>query len=185
MLAINDLKAGTFIEYKKEPYLVISVNHLKLGRGGAILQTKLKNLITNNVLRKNFKGNDKFGEPNLEKILAQFLYRQNDQFHFMDEKTYEQFSLSQKQIGPKGAFLKEGAKVTIINFNNKPINVDLPLKINLEVVEAPPGVRGNTAQGGTKQVILETGAKIIVPLFIKKGDQVRVNTETGEYVERA
>ncbi len=186
MLGINDLKIGTNIEYNNEPYTVIASQHVKLGRGGAVQQTKLKNLINGNVISKNFKGNDKFQEPDLTKNKAQFLYQDSGVFYFMDETNYEQFSLSQKQVGRRAQFLKDGASVDVLYFNSQPINIEIPLKIVLEVIEAPPSVRGDTAtKTGTKQVILETGAKITVPLFIKKEDKIRVNTETGEYVERA
>lgn len=185
MLNINDLKIGTNIEYNGEPYTVIASQHVKLGRGGAVQQTRLKNLIKGNVLSKNFKGNDKFQEPDVTKNKVQFLYKDSKIFYFMDETTYEQFGLSQKEIGLKAQFLKEGTSADVLIFKGQPITIDLPMKVALEVADAPPDVRGDTAQGGTKQVILETDAKLTVPLFIKKGDKVRVNTETGEYVERA
>lgn len=185
MLDINDLKIGTNIEYNGEPYTVIASQHVKLGRGGAVQQTRLKNIINGNVISKNFKGSDKFQEPDIAKNKVQFLYKDAGIFYFMDETTYEQFGLSQKQIGLEAQFLKEGTSANVLIFKGRPITIDLPLKVALEVADAPPGVRGDTAQGGTKQVTLETGAKLTVPLFIKKGDKVRVNTETGEYVERA
>lgn len=184
MIEINDLKIGTKIEFKGEPYQVIFSRHIKLARGGAIVQTKLKNLITGNVISQNFKGNDKFTEPDLTTTKAQFLYREGDAYHFMDQETYEQYSLNLKQLKTKAKFLKEGASLQVINFNGQPINIDLPTKVILEVSKAPPGVRGNTAQGGSKQVTLETGAKITVPLFVQEGDKIRINTETGKYVER-
>lgn len=185
MLGITDLKVGAKIEYNGEPYQVIASRHVKMGRGGAIQQTKLKNLITGNVINQNFKGNDRFKEPDLVQTKAQFLYHDGEEYHFMDEGTYEQFSLDRKQLGVKVNYLKEGATVTIVLFNDQPITVEIPTKIVLAVKKAPPGIRGNTAQGGTKQVTLETGAQLAVPLFIKEGDKVRVNTESGEYVERA
>ncbi len=185
MLGITDLKVGVKIEYNNEPYQVITSRHVKMGRGGAIQQTKLKNLITGNVINQNFKGNDRFTEPDLAQTQAQFLYHEDQEFHFMDEGTYEQFSLNHKQLGLKASYIKEGASVTIVRFNDQPMTVEIPTKVVLEVKKAPPGVRGNTAQGGTKQVTLETGALLSVPLFIKEGDKIRVNTETGEYVERA
>jgi len=184
MLNINDLKAGITIEYKDEPYQVLSSHHVKLGRGGAIQQTKLKNLVTGNVIKQNFKGNDKFSKVELQSRQAQFLYREWDRFHFMDQENYDQFSLDKGKLDTKIDFLKEGSEVLVINFNDHPINIKLTPKIVLEVKKAPPNIRGNTTQGGTKQVILETDAKITVPLFIKAGDKIRINTETRKYVER-
>ena len=185
MLDINDLKIGVNVEYNGEPYAVIVSRLVKIGRGGAVLQTKLKNLITGSLISKNFKGSDKFPEADIAKSKAQFLYQERENFYFMDETSYEQFSLSAKQIQREAPFLKEGAKVEVLNFNHTPINISLPTKVVLEVRDAPPGVRGDTAQGGTKQITLETGAAITAPLFVKKGDKVVVNIETGEYVERA
>jgi len=186
MLDINDLKIGINVEYNDQPYIVIFSRHVKIGRGGAVLQTKLKNLITGNVISKNFKGSDKFPEADIAKSKAQFLYQERENFYFMDEANYEQFALSLKQIGSQAQFLKEGTKVEVLNFNHQPINISLPTKVILEVKDAPPGTRGDTARkSGTKQVVLETGSVITAPLFIKKGDKIKINTETGEYAERA
>jgi len=185
MLGINDLKIGTAFKYKGEPYEIVKAQHVKIGRGGAILQTKIKNLKTGQVLEENFKSSDKFKEPDLHRSRANFLYQEDNKYYFMDEKSYEQFSLTKDQIGEKANFIKEGASVDLLNFEDKAINIELPIKVELEVKQTPPGVRGDTAQGSaTKEATLETDYKIKVPLFIKTGDIIRVNTETGKYVER-
>jgi len=185
MLSITDLKTGAIIQYNNEPYQVVFAQHVQMGRGGAIMRTKLKNLITGNSLEKTFKPGDKFDEADLSKTKANFLYAEGENYFFMNNETFEQFSLSKAQIGEKMGYIKEGMDADIVVFNNKPINIDIPIKIDLKVAQTPEGVRGDTAQGSvTKEATLETGQVIKVPLFIKKGDVIRVNTETGKYVER-
>jgi elongation factor P len=185
MLNLPKVKVGTMVEVDGDPYEVIYREHSKIGRGGAVLRTKIKNLKTGNVMSRTFQGSETLKEADLSRSKAQYLYRESDQYHFMDEKNYEQFSLSQEQLGDLAKFLKEGTSVSILLFKEKPVNVDLPIKLELKVIEAPPALRGNTADGGTKQVKLETGQTITVPLFIKEGDTVKVNTRDGKYVERA
>ncbi len=184
MLSISKIKSGKNIILNGEPYKVIYDEHSKMGRAGAVLRTKLKNLKTGMVLDKTFQGADKVEEADIEKSFAQYLYKDGDNFVFMDVKSYEQFSLSSKIIGNLADFLTEGIEVAIINFENNPINMELPVKIKIKVIDSPPGVRGDTASGGDKVVTLETGAKITAPLFIKKGDVIVVNTEKKEYVSR-
>ncbi|MCK4744912.1 elongation factor P [Candidatus Parcubacteria bacterium] len=184
MLSINEIKLNKTIKINNEPYSVVSAQHLKIGRGGAILKTKLKNLISGNVLDHTFKGADKAEEADLARSKADFLYQEGDEYFFMDQVSFEQFSFDKNLLGAKTDFLKDGLEVDVLNFEDSPVAIDLPKKVELKVVEAPPGIKGDTAQGGTKQVVLETGATINVPLFINADDIVRVNTETGKYVER-
>jgi elongation factor P len=156
-----------------------------LGRGGAILRAKLKNLLTGALIDFTFKGNEKIEEAQMSRSKAQFLYKDDEKLHFMNMQDFEQFSLSRNQIGQSGDFLKEGIEVDVLNWNGRPINISLPIKIDLKVAKTEPAVRGNTAQGSvTKPAILETGGKVQVPIFVKVGDIIKVNTETGEYVER-
>jgi len=184
MLSINDLKVGTIFKYEDAPYQVLKASHLKMGRGSAVLQTKIKNLKTGNNLEKNFKSSEKFESADIEKKKADYLYRDGDKCYFMDEE-YEQFFLSAELIQDELEFIKESSAVDIIYFSGSPIGVELPPKVELKVVEAPPAVRGDTAQGSvTKLIKLETGAEVQAPIFIKDGDIVKINTETGEYVER-
>jgi len=185
MLSINEIKQGTLIQVSGEPYVVLKAEHHKMARGGAVLKTKLKNLIVGNVIEKTWQGNDRAEEAETEKKKVNYMYKDDKEAYFMDNQTYEQFSLPLEQIGSKQNFLKDGIDVDILYFQDKPVAIDLPIKIELKVISAPPGVKGNSAGSVTKQVELETGAKINVPLFINEGDVIRVNTETGEYVERA
>jgi len=185
MLNLNEIKVGRVIQISAEPYIVIKTDHHKMGRGGAVLKTKLKNLISGSILDKTFQGNDKAEEADIEKKKANFMYKDDAQAYFMDNASYEQFSLDIEQLGDKIKFLKEGTDVDVLYFDAKPVSIDIPIKVDLKVISAPPGVKGNSAGNVTKTVDLETGASINVPMFINSGDIIRINTDTGEYVERA
>ena len=185
MLTISEIKTGKVIKIGNEPYVVVRTDHHKMGRGGAVLKTKLRNLITGSVLEKTFQGNEKAEEAETETKKTNFMYKDESQAYFMNNQTYEQFSLSLEQIGERQKFLKEGTDVDTLYFSDKPVAIDLPVKIDLKVISAPPGVKGNSAGNVTKQVELETGTKINAPMFVNEGDIIKVNTETGEYVARA
>jgi elongation factor P len=185
MLGITDLKTGVTIDMNGDPLVVVDYQHSKMGRGGAVLRTKLRNLKTGALVDMTFKGSDKFEEAVLERRTCTYLYAEGDQHQFMDAATFEQFSLSSEEVGPKVRFLKEGQELQILFYEDKPVSVVLPIKMDLKVTHTEPGVRGDTAQGGTKPATLETGAVIIVPLFVKIGDILRINTDEGTYVERA
>ena len=185
MLNINEIKNGKNILWNNEPFIVLSSQHSKTGRAGAVLRTKLKNLITGAVIDKTFQGSDKIDEADISKSKAQYLYSEGDEYNFMDTSSYDQFSLSKDVIGELSLYLIESIEVTVLNFNSRPVNIELPVKVTLEVVEAPPGIKGDTAGAGDKLVVLETGAKVTTPLFVEAGDKIIVNTETGQYVSRA
>jgi elongation factor P len=185
MLNLSEIKVGKKIVIEGEPFVVQFSQHSKTGRAGAVLRTKMRNLETGAIISKTFQGADKFQEAELETKKAQYLYREGDNFFFMNNETYDQFELSEKVIADNALYLVEGTEIDILYFNGKPINIELPIKLTFEVTDAPPAVKGNTADGGSKQVTIETGAKVSVPLFIKTGDVIRINTETGQYAERA
>jgi elongation factor P len=184
MLSISDIKLGSTITHKGQPYLVIYTQHVKMGRGGANLKTKLKNLITGQNLEITYSGSDKAEEADLEYQKANFLYKDGDEFNFMSNDTYEQFSLNKEVIGPAADFLKEGITLDILMYEGRPVAAKVPIKIDLKVTQSPPGVKGDTAGSASKIITLETGKEIRAPLFIKEGEIIRINTETGEYVER-
>lgn len=184
MYQITDLKPGTAIQVNGEPYTVTSSQHSKQARGGAVMRTTLKNLLSGAIIQKTFQGNDKIEPAEVKYSRAQYLYNDGNEYYFMDSTTYEQFSFSKQQLGDQTNYLTEGMDVDIQNVNGKPANVKLPPKIALKVTETEPGVKGDTASGGTKPATLETGAVIQVPLFVNTNDTVRVNTETGRYSER-
>jgi elongation factor P len=185
MLNIGEIKTGKHIIWNGEPFAVLSHEHSKTGRAGAVLRTKLRNLMTGAVLDKTFQGADKLEEAEISKSKAQYLYEENGNYYFMDTESYDQFFLAKNVIGGFSDYLKEGTEVVVINYNATPINIELPAKVTLEVVEAPPGIKGDTVSGGNKQVILETGLKVSAPLFINIGDKLIINTERGTYVSRA
>jgi elongation factor P len=185
MLSITDLKTGTAIVYENDPCIVINYQHSKSGRSGAVMRTKLRNLRTGSLFDITFKGSDKFDEAVLERRPCQFLYKEGSNYAFMDNNSFEQFELREDEVGEKSKYLKEGGELQIIFYEDKPVSVVFPIKMEFEVTHAEPGVKGDTAQGGTKPAIIETGASITVPLFVKTGDIIRVNTDEGTYVERA
>jgi elongation factor P len=185
MLSISDIKTGKAIVLNGEPYMVTYQEHSKMGRAGAVLRTKLRNLKNGSVLEKTFQGADKVDEADMATSKAQYLYNESgENYFFMDSENYDQFSLSKDVIGNAPDFLVEGTEVTILNYNSVPINLQVPIKVKLKVIEAPPGIKGDTVSTGGKMVTLETGLKISTPLFVKEGDEIIVNTEKGEYVSR-
>lgn len=184
MLSLSEIKIGALLKIAGEPYAVIKADHHKMGRGGAVLKTKLKNLINGNILERTFQGNDKAEEAETETGGANYMYKTEAEACFMNNESFEQFSLPLEQIGGKLKFLKEGTDVDVLYFQGQPAALKLPIKIALKVVSAPPGVRGNSAGNVTKIVELETGAELNVPMFINEGDTILVNTDTEEYVSR-
>jgi elongation factor P len=185
MLNFNEIKTGRVIKVNSEPFIIIKTDHHKMGRGGAVLKIKCRNLINGSILEKTYQGAEKAEEAETETKKANFLYKDKEEAYFMDNASYEQFSLPLEEIGEPARFLKEGIDVDVLYFENKPVTVSLPIKLEFKVVSAPPSVKGNSAGNVNKQVEIETGALINVPLFIDEGDIIRINTDTGEYVERA
>jgi elongation factor P len=197
MLTHSDLKKGVEIIIDGEPYEILEANPLKMAQRRVVIQSKIKNLITGNVLSRNFHQGDTFEEVKLLKSGVKFLYSHPDRkppasngvsrnryFFCEKDNPTKRFDLTEEQIGPQIRFLKQGQVVEGVIFEDKIINISLPIKIKLRVTEAPPGVKGDRSQSGTKQITLETGAKINAPLFIKEGDIIEVNTDSGEYVRR-
>lgn len=185
MLGITDLKTGVAIDMNGDPCVVLTYQHSKMGRGGAVLRTKLRNLKTSAVFDITFKGGDKFEEASLDRRLCSFLYSDGTIYSFMDSTSFEQYELKDDIVGDSKRFLKEGAELQILFYNDQPVSLDLPIKMDFEVTHTEPGIKGDTAQGGSKPATIETGAAITVPLFIKIGEMIRVNTVEGTYVERA
>ncbi len=185
MLTHTDLKKGTQFIYENQPWEVVDALLVKMAQRRPVVQTKMKNLIDGRFQEKNFQQGDVFDEANLEKISIKFLYANKGQYFFCEEKDpSKRFSFTEDQIGKKGKFLKPNSLVDGIVFNEKIINVIAPIKVQLKVKESAPGVKGDRAQGGTKEAILESGATIQVPLFIEEGDVIEINTELEEYVKR-
>lgn len=184
MVSISDLRIGLKIEISGEPFVVIYHQHVKPGKGGAFVRTKLKNLKTGNVLDKTFRGGESLETPDIEEKEMQFLYSQGDDFHFMDTSNYEQQYFSKDQIGASWDLLKENMKVKILIYKGKPLAVEIPTFVALKITRTDPGVRGDTATGGTKPAVVETGATVKVPLFMEEGEVIKIDTRSRSYVER-
>ena len=184
MYSTNQFRKGLKIEIDGDPYNITDFQHVKPGKGNAFVRTKLKNLITGNNLEKTFKSGEKVGKPDLENKKVQFLYREGENYSFMDMESYEQFSISGENLGPAMQFLKENTECSLLFFNSAPIDIELPTFIDFTIKKCDPGVRGDTVSGATKPAELETGAVVQVPLFVDENDTIRIDTRTGEYVER-
>lgn len=184
MLSITEIKPGIVIEYNHAPHEAIFVQHSKLGRGGAILRTKLRNLLTGAIIDATFKGSEKFPGVDVLYKPMQYLYHDKNNLVFMDKQTYDQIELPLAIAGDKQHFLKEGADIDVIFIDNQPVGIKLPIKMDFEVTYTEPGFKGNTQSAAFKPATLETGAKIQVPLFINISDHILVDTRTGIYIER-
>ncbi len=186
MLSYTELRKGIIFSMDNQPYEVLESNFLRMQQRKAVVQAKIRNLITGKVLDRNFQPSDKLEEAELEKKTAVFIYQNRGEYWFHEEgNPKNRFILAKETIGTSADFLKPNTVINSVTFKDKVIKVIAPIKTDLKVTEAPPSIKGNTAQGGTKVVTLETGAKISAPLFINIGDMIRINTDTGEYVERA
>jgi elongation factor P len=185
MLSLNEIKIGKVLNINNEPFVVTKTDHHKMGRGGAVLKVKLKNLISGNILDKTYQGNDKADEADTERKKTNYMYKDDTNAYLMDNQTYEQFELSLETVGDKAKFLKDGIDVDVLYFDGQPVSIDIPIKMKFRVTDAPPGVKGNSAGNVTKKVVIETGAEITAPMFINEGDEIVVNTDTEEYAERA
>jgi elongation factor P len=186
MIDISRIKTGIVVKENGQPYVIIERNQKSVGRGGSILTVRMKNLIDGSVLARTYKGNDMAEEADLERKKASYLYKDDEFANFMDSESYEQFTVELDALSDQVGFLKDNTEVDVMYFEGKPVSISLPIKMTFKVVSAPPAVKGNSAQGSIqKQVEIETGATINAPVFIEAGDDIVINTEKGEYVERA
>lgn len=172
------------IELDREPFVIVDFQHVKPGKGGAFVRTKLKSLKSGRVLERTFRSGEVVDTPDLDEREVQYLYRQGEQFCFMDTSTYEQIFLDAEHVGDAAQWLQENLVVRLVFHQGKPLSIDLPITVSLRIVQTEPGVRGDTASGGNKPATLETGAVVQVPLFLNEGDLVKVDTRTGQYLER-
>jgi elongation factor P len=184
VISTNEFRRGGKIEFKGEPFEVIDFQHVKMGRGGAIVRTKLKALRTGSVLEETFRSGEKFETPQLEEREMQYLYAEGDLHYFMDIETFEQIPVSTSQLGDAKRFIKENMTVKILNYKGKPLTIEVPTFVELAVAKTEPGFKGDTASGGSKPATLETGAVVRVPFHINEGDIIRVDTRNSEYIER-
>jgi elongation factor P len=181
----SDFKKGsTKILWNNEPWLVIDYLLVQPGKGGTYMRTKLKNLITGRILEETFRSGEKLTEPDLEKVEVKFLYKDGGMHHFMNQEDFDQIEFGEQQVSNVKNYLKEEVVYEVLYFNGKSISIDPPMFVNLKIIETVPGVKGDTAQGGSKHATLETGLVLSVPLFLNEGDLVKVDTRSGKYLER-
>ena len=185
MISSTDFRTGLTIEIDGMAWQVVEFQHVKPGKGAAFVRTKIKNVETGAVVERTFNPNEKMPPARLDTAKMQFLYEADGQYTFMDVETYEQIELNKEQLGNALNFLMENMEVNLQTFKGRIIGVNLPNSVELKVTECEPAVKGNTATNATKPAVVETGAEIRVPLFINEGDKIRIDTRTGEYMERA
>ncbi|MEK7589556.1 MAG: elongation factor P [Patescibacteria group bacterium] len=185
-IPVNDLKPKVFFIFEGQPYLVLETHHLKMQQRRPVVQTKMRNLLNGKMLERNFAQSDVFEEADITRGNVKFLYNHRGEFWFVDPKdSSKRFQLKEELIGNQAKFLKPNTILEALSWDDNVITITLPIKMTFRVIEAPPGIRGDTAQGGVKQVKIDTGATLNVPLFIDEGNEIVINTETGQYVERA
>jgi len=184
MYDTNQFKKGLFIEYENVPFQILEFQHVKPGKGNAFTRTRMKNLITGNVLEKTFKSGEKVGEPDLEHRRMQYLYMDNNGFQFMDLDSFEQTMLEKNQVGENKNFLTENLEIEVLYYKGKPIGLELPNFVTLKVTYCEPAIKGDTVSGGGKPATVETGMTVTVPYHVKLHDVLKIDTRTGEYVEK-
>ena len=184
MIATGDLRKGIAIEFDGNLYRIEDFQHVKMGRGSAYVKLKLRNIRRGDITERTFQAGERFQRATLDKSEVQFLYREENTFHFMNTATYEQFALDLARLGGAVHFLKENATAELLTYGDEPISVELPPSVEMEVTYTEPGIKGDTASGGTKPATIETGFNVQVPLFVGTGDHIRVDTRTGTYLER-
>ncbi|PZT47824.1 elongation factor P [Helicobacter valdiviensis] len=182
--SMGDLKKGLKVELEGVPYRITEYQHVKPGKGAAFVRVKMKSFLDGRVLEKTFHAGDKCEEPNLQERSMQFLYHDGDHFQFMDTENYEQVGLLDEQVGEVAKWMIDGMMVSVLFHNDKAISVDVPQSVELVVKETPPNFKGDTTSAGKKPATLETGAVVQVPYHVLEGDKIRVNTETGEYLDK-
>ncbi len=184
MISTNDFQTGLTIELDGQVYTVTDFQHVKPGKGAAFVRSRLKNLRTGSITEKTFRAGEKVPKAIIEKREMEYLYSNGEEYFFMDTENYDQVSLSEEQLGDNLKYLKENLKISLLFFKEETIGIDLPHSVELEVVETDPGVKGDTASGGSKPAKLETGLVVQVPFFINEGDKLRIDTRSGSYLER-
>jgi elongation factor P len=184
MISSNDFRTGVTVEMDGYVWRVVEFLHVKPGKGSAFVRTKLKNVQTGNTIEKTFRAGETVPQANLEKRTMQYTYKDGEEFVFMDMQTYEETRMSSDNLGDRINFLKEEMEVNVIFWDEKVLEIELPTSVVLEITETDPGVKGDTATGGTKPAIVETGAQVMVPLFIAIGEKIKVDTRDGSYLGR-
>ena len=184
MYSASDLRKGLKVQIDGDPYIIIGFEFSKPGKGQALYRTKMRNMTTGNQFTQTYRSNDKFEKPDLEERTMQFLYSQGDEFHFMDTSSYDQIFITREYLADNINFLVDNMEVQVLFFGEKPIDINLPIFVNLTVTRADPWVKGDTSGTDTKPVTVETGYQLQVPPFVEEGDKIQIDTRTGEYMTR-
>ena len=180
----GEFRNGMTLEIEGNVYQVLEFLHVKPGKGAAFVRTKLKNVIDGGVVERTFRPTETYDEAFIERKKMQYLYSDGDLYYFMDQETYDQIPVSKDTVGDSLKFVKENEEVTIVSYQGNPFSIEPPLTVELLITESEPGVKGNTATGATKPAIVETGAQVMVPLFVDQGETIKIDTRTGEYLSR-
>ena len=184
MISAGDFRNGVTLEMEGNIYQIIEFQHVKPGKGAAFVRTKLKNIINGGVVEKTFRPTEKFPQARIDRVEMQYLYTDGDLFHFMNTETYDQIALNKDAIGDALKFVKENEMVKVCSHNGNVFSVEPPLFVELEVTDTEPGFKGDTATGASKPATVETGAVVMVPLFVETGDKLKIDTRTGDYLSR-
>ena len=184
MVSAGDFRNGITVEMEGNVYQIIEFQHVKPGKGAAFVRTKLKNIINGGVVEKSFRPTEKFPQARIDREDMQYLYSDGDLFNFMDTETYDQIALNAEAVGDALKFVKENEMVKICSYNGNVFAIEPPLFVELEITDTEPGFKGDTATGATKPAIVETGAKVMVPLFVENGEKIKIDTRSGEYLSR-
>ncbi len=184
MISTSDFRKGMRIALEGQPYYIVDFQHVKMGRGGANVRTKLKNIRTGQVIDRTFSGGEQFEQPDFVDKLMQYMYNDEAEWYFMDSKTFDQVSIKKDKLGDSTWYLQENHEYHILFFEGEPISIDLPSAVLLEVTEAEPAIKGDTVSNVMKGAVVETGLKVKVPMFIKTGDRIKIDTREGKYIER-
>lgn len=185
MISTSDFRKGMRIAIEGQPYWIVDFQHVKMGRGGANVRTKLKNIKTGQVIDKTFSGGETFDEPDFEQRQMQYMYNDDTDWYFMDTRTFDQVSIGKEKLDDNIWYLQENQSYSILFFEGEPIQVDLPSSVVFEVVEADPAIKGDTVTNVMKNAKVETGLEVKVPMFVKEGDRIKIDTRDGKYIERA
>ncbi len=184
MINVGEIKKGIMIELDGQLYQIVDFQHIKMGRGSAQVRLKLRNIKSGGIVDRSFQATEKFQRVRLDHTTVQYLYSDDDQHHFMDTESFDQITLTREQLGDAVMYLKENLTMELLTYNDQPLGVELPITVDLLIVNTEPGFKGDTATGGTKPAVTETGLTVQVPLFVNQGETIRVDSRTGTYLER-
>ncbi len=184
IVSTAEFRKGLKLLIDNEPFIIVDFQHVKPGKGGAFVRTRIKSLVSGNVLERTFRSGDKVEVPDVEEKEVQFMYKEADTYHFMDVQTYEQFAVDEKSLGDAKNYLKEELVISLSFYKGSPIGVSLPNFVDLRIAKTEPGIKGDTAQNATKPAQMESGYVLQVPLFLEEGEVIKIDTRSGQYIER-